>query len=280
MSIKSEVRNAFKSQGLSPKKWMGQNLLVDERYLNKIVKAASIEHNETIVEIGAGLGVLTEALARHGAKVYALEVDAGFFRALKERLGASPNIELVHVDAMKLDYRKLANKLGKLRVVANLPYNISSRLIFLFCENRDIFSSLTILLQKEVAERFVADSGSKDYGVLTVLLGVHAEVDLLFDIPGNAFYPKPVVTSTLVRIVFPDPPPIPVKDSRVLTQLVKMSFAGRRKTLWNNLRNSRIQGLSADDISKLAEEAGIDLSLRAESIPPADFARFADVLAG
>jgi 16S rRNA (adenine1518-N6/adenine1519-N6)-dimethyltransferase len=278
MSTGSEIRKIFKEHGLAPKKWLGQNLLVDPLYLNKIVQAAGIISGETVVEVGAGLGVLTEALVRRGAKVCALEVDSGFFRVLKEKFAGSQDVELVHADALKYDFPSLSGRIGKLRVVANLPYNISSRLLFMFQENRDIFTSLHILLQKEVAERLVADPGTKDYGVLTVLLGTSAKVELVFDIPPHAFFPAPEVTSTLVGVVFPDTPPLQVQDRRLLTRLVKASFAGRRKTLRNTLRNNPALGVSPEVLAQAANHAGIDLGRRGETLSFDEFARFADAM--
>jgi len=276
----SEIRKIFKAHGLAPKKWMGQNLLADEGYLKKIVQAASIDEGETIVEVGAGLGVLTEELARRGANVVALEIDSGFFEVLEEKFADSSQVELIHADALRFDLHALASRLGKLRVVANLPYSISSRLIFTFVENRDLFRSLHILLQKEVAERFVALPGTKDYGVLTVLLGVSAAVNLMFDIPAQAFYPVPDVISTLVRISFPDEPPVPIADMPLLVRLVKGSFAERRKTLRNTLRNFALPGLTPQLLSNAAEHAGIDLGRRGETLSPLEFARFADAIHG
>ncbi len=177
---------------------------------------------------------------------------------------------------MKYDFRPLANEIGKLRVIANLPYSISSRLIFLFYENRDIFSSLYILLQKEVAERLIAEPGSKGYGILTVLLGVSARVDIMFQIPPKAFYPVPEVFSALTRIHFSEVPPITVLEPSLLTKLVKLSFGGRRKTLRNVLKNASAIGVSPEVISIAAEMAGIDLNRRGETLSPAEFARLAD----
>ncbi|MFC1835001.1 16S rRNA (adenine(1518)-N(6)/adenine(1519)-N(6))-dimethyltransferase RsmA [Thermodesulfobacteriota bacterium] len=273
-----EIRRIFKQHGLSPKKWMGQNLLVDTSYLERIVQAAEVEPGEAIVEVGAGLGILTDALLTEGANVWAIEVDAGFFRILEERFLGRQGVTLVHDDALKHDFRALAASLGRLRVVANLPYNISSRLIFMFQENSDIFGSLCILLQKEVAERLEARPGTKDYGVLTVLLGISATVELLFNIPGRAFYPVPEVTSTMVRVSFLEKPRFPVADPAFFTRLVKAAFSGRRKTLRNSLRNSRIPLVSSDSIPDAAREAEIDLSRRGETLTPEEFARFADSL--
>jgi 16S rRNA (adenine1518-N6/adenine1519-N6)-dimethyltransferase len=278
VSTAAEVKRIFRDHGLAPKKWMGQNLLVDKMYLGKIVQAARIQPEEPIVEVGAGLGVLTEALARRGAKVWALEVDSGFFAVLEEKFSGSDQVSLIHADALKFDFRGLADEIGKLRVVANLPYSISSRLIFMFHENRDMFSSLHILLQKEVAERLVAEPGTKDYGVLTVLLGASAKVELLFDIPPKAFFPPPEIVSSLVGVQFPDIPPVPVSDSRLLTRLVKASFAGRRKTLRNTLKNTATIGVGPEVIVRAAEQAGIDLMRRGETLSPAEFCRFADAV--
>ncbi len=274
----SEVKKLFKEQGLAPKKWMGQNLLVDKFYLSRIVRAADLKEGDKVVEVGAGLGVLTAALIEQGAKVWALEIDSGFFRALQEKFGESENPVLIHADALKFDFTGLAEKIGKLHVVANLPYNVSSRLIFMFHEHRQIFSSMHVLLQKEVAQRLIAPPGSKDYGVLTVLLGVSATVEILFDIPPKAFVPVPEVTSSLVYISFPDLAPIHVSDSQLLTRLVKASFAGRRKTLRNTLRNAPITGLNPEILRISADQAGIDLGRRGETLTPEEFARFADVI--
>jgi 16S rRNA (adenine1518-N6/adenine1519-N6)-dimethyltransferase len=279
MSNVAEIKKTFREQGLAPKKWMGQNLLVDKLFLGKIVQAAAVQPGEPIVEVGAGFGVLTEKLLERGAKVWALEVDSGFFRVLEEKFADSPNVELIHADALKFDFRALSERIGKLRVVANLPYNISSRLLFMFQENRDVFSSLHILLQREVAERFVAKPGTKDYGVLSVLLGVSAKVDIAFHIPGKAFYPAPEVMSSLVRVQFPDPPPVIVSDPKLLTTLVKASFTGRRKTLRNTLRNAGIFRISPEQLMEAAQEANIDLGRRGETLSPAEFAHFADVIA-
>jgi len=278
MQRTSEIKKTFKQHGLAPKKWMGQNLLADQSYLTRIVEASAPKPGEALVEVGAGLGALTEALSASGAKVWALEVDAGFFRVLEGKFGPAGQVELIHADALNYDFRALAARIGKLRVVANLPYSISSRLLFSFFENRDIFSSLHILLQKEVAERLVADPGTKEYGVLTVLLSASAQVDILFHIPRTAFFPVPDVVSTLVRVIFPEVPPVPVMDSRLLTLLVKASFAGRRKTLRNTLRNLPIPGGSSNLIALAAAEARIDLRRRGETLTAEEFCRFADAV--
>jgi 16S rRNA (adenine1518-N6/adenine1519-N6)-dimethyltransferase len=279
MSQAAEIKKIFKEHGLAPKKWMGQNLLVDRSYLSRIVREAAVEPDAAIVEVGAGLGVMTEELANRGARVWALELDSGFARVLDEKFGQSEQVTLIHADALKYDFRSLAARIGKLRVVANLPYNISSRLLFLFHENREVFSTLHILLQREVAERLIAEPGTKDYGVLTVLLALEANVDILFDIPPRAFYPVPGVVSSLVRIEFLETPRLPVRDTLLLTRLIKASFASRRKTLKNTVLKTAIPGVSGEDVAAAAEKLGLDLQRRGETLTPEEFYRFAEEVA-
>ncbi|MFH0823210.1 MAG: 16S rRNA (adenine(1518)-N(6)/adenine(1519)-N(6))-dimethyltransferase RsmA [Pseudomonadota bacterium] len=273
-----DVRRTFEDHGLTPKKWMGQNLLVDPVYLDRIIAAAGVEPGEAIVEVGAGLGVLTESLAAAGARVWAIELDAGFFRVLQDKLGKRAEIHLIHADALRYDFRSLAAELGMLRVVANLPYNISSRLIFMFITERDIFKSLTILLQQEVAERLAAMPGSREYGMLSVLLSATATIESLFSIPGRAFLPRTEVTSSLVRISFPESPPVAVSDRKLFVRLVKAAFTGRRKTLRNTLKNAKVPGVPYETLLDLAATGGIDLSRRAETVSAAEFGVFTDAV--
>jgi len=276
MTSVSEIRRIFREHGLTPKKWMGQNLLVDHGYLRRIGEAAHISPDEPILEIGAGLGFLTEELERRGARVYALEIDSGFFRVLQERFSGSPRVHLIHSDALKYDFQGLVAQIGQLRIVANLPYNISSRLLFSFCRNSRLFHSLHVLLQKEVAERLVASPGTKDYGILTVLLAAKGSVNILFNIPPKAFFPVPEVTSSLTRVTFLSPSPLQIDDPLLFERLVKASFAGRRKTLRNALKG--LSDARGEPVALAAEQAGIDLARRGETLSPAEFARFANAL--
>ncbi len=278
MKSDTHPKATFKAKGLAPKKWMGQNLLVEPSYLGMIVDAAKIREGDHVVEIGAGLGALTKEIVGRNVTVWAIEVDAGFFRELETRFHDEPNVRLIHKDVLKFDFRSLAADVGKLKVVANLPYSLSSRLVFTFQENREIFEFAVVMLQKEVAERLVAGPGTRDYGALTVLLAVTAKAQALFDIPPSAFYPRPEVVSTLIRIVFPDPPPHNVIDHRLLTTLVKAGFSSRRKTLRNSLKSLVLHGLSFDRISEAAGMAGIDLGRRAETLSPEEFVTFANII--
>ncbi len=278
MKFDTHPKATFKAKGLAPKKWMGQNLLVEPSYLGMIVDAARISEGDHIVEIGAGLGSLTKELVRRNVIVWAIEIDSGFFRELEATFINEPSVRLIHKDVLKFDFRSLASDIGKLKVVANLPYSLSSRLVYTFQENRDIFDFAVVMLQKEVAERLVAGPGSRDYGALTVLLAATAKAQALFDIPPSAFYPKPEVVSTLIRIVFPDPPPYNVTDHKTLTKLVKAGFSSRRKTLRNALKSLVLPSLSFDQIEDVAGLTGIDLGRRAETLSPEEFVTFSNNL--
>jgi len=272
-------KQILKERQLAPKKWLGQNFLVNKTYLNRIVVASRIQPGEHIVEIGAGLGVLTEGLLNTGAKVLALEIDSGFFRVLQEKFANRSGVEIVHGDALTYDFRMLSSRIGKLRVVANLPYSISSRLLFRFVEIKDVFKSVHVLLQREVAHRLTAEVGSKNYGILTVLLGITAHVHKLFDIPPSAFHPTPLVYSTFVRVVFPDQIGYPCPDHSLLIRLVKSAFQSRRKTLRNSLSGGAIPGISQDIVQRAAKLCAIDLTRRAETLCPEEFAKFAAQIA-
>ncbi|MEW6349286.1 MAG: 16S rRNA (adenine(1518)-N(6)/adenine(1519)-N(6))-dimethyltransferase RsmA [Thermodesulfobacteriota bacterium] len=278
MTGSREIRSVFAEHGLAPKKWLGQNLVKSSRYLSRIVDAAQVRPGESIVEIGAGLGALTKSLMDAGATVWALEIDQGFYRVLEERFQEHGNPVLLHVDALKYDFGSLFERLGPLKVVANLPYHISSRLLFRFHEHSELFDSLCILLQKEVADRLIAAPGTKDYGILTVLLGTSATIVPCFDVPATAFFPVPKVTSTLIRVTFTRPAPIRVRDKALMVLLVKAAFSERRKTLRNALKNLRVPGVTEDLLNRAAEQAQVDLRRRAESLSPGEFAVFADAI--
>ncbi len=276
----AEVRSIFKKHGLSPKKWMGQNLLVDPAYLTRIVESARITPDDKIVEIGAGLGVLTSALQSAGAQVWALEIDNGFFKVLEDRFQSNQTVHLFHEDATKFDFLDLYNRIGPLKVVSNLPYSASSRILFSIVQNRSIYQSITMLLQREVAQRLIETPGQKEYGILSVLTQAAGNVELLFHIPPKAFYPKPKVDSTVVRITFTDPPPVHVEDWPLMVRLVKASFSSRRKTLWNNLSTMRAINVNKQIIKRGAEAANIDLSRRGETLTAQEFAMFANAIFG
>lgn len=274
MKIVSE-KQILKERKLAPKKWLGQNMLVDPRYLKRIVEASGVKPGDRVVEIGAGLGSLTDELLQAGAHVWAMEIDSGFFKFLQEKFGDLPSVNLIHGDALKWDFRSLADRMGPLKLVANLPYSVSSRLLFRFFEHREALDSIHVLLQREVAQRLTAQAGTKEYGILTVLLGATAAVRIMFDIPPKAFVPVPDVYSSFVRILFRPTDSSSIPDVSMLVGLVKGAFRARRKTLRNNLMYGRIQGLGGESIEAAARRCAIDLGRRAETLTPQEFVEFA-----
>jgi len=226
----------------------------------------------------AGLGSLTDELLQAGAHVWAMEIDSGFFQFLQDKFCDVPSVELIHGDALKWDFRSLADRMGPLKLVANLPYSVSSRLLFRFFEHREAFDSIHVLLQREVAHRLTAQVGTKEYGILTVLLGATAGVRIMFDIPPKAFVPVPEVYSSCVRILFRPTGASSILDVSMLVALVKSAFRARRKTLRNNLMFGRIHGLEGESIEAAAQRCAIDLGRRAETLTPQEFVEFAKQL--
>ena len=251
--------------GLRAKKSWGQNFLSDESILDDIARIAAPADGDTVVELGAGLGHLTARLLARGAKVVAVERDRDMARVLREELGE--RIALLEADAVRLDYAALAASLGASRVsvVGNLPYHLTSPILFSILDQRERVSRAVFLVQREVAERLAASPGTKDWGLLSVLLQQCAEVTVARKVPAGAFHPPPKVESAVVRIAFGDVPSAPQpKDASRFRSLVKAGFAQRRKVLANALSASRVA--APEEIARALEAAGIDGRRRGETL--------------
>jgi 16S rRNA (adenine1518-N6/adenine1519-N6)-dimethyltransferase len=249
--------------GLRPKKDWGQNFLADAQVLTRIAQAFSVGPGDTVVELGAGLGHLTRALAATGARVIAVERDRDLVRVLEKEL-ALPGVEVLAANAADLSFAEAA-KGAKPVVGGNLPYQLSSSILFQVLEQRESIQRAVFLLQKEVAERIAASPGGRDYGLLSVLLQAYATVQVLFEVPAERFHPPPKVDSAVVRIdVLPTPRARP-SDHRRFVRLVKAAFAQRRKTLLNSLKSASDLGSPAELAASL-ERAGIDGRRRAETL--------------
>ncbi len=240
------------------KKKFGQNFLIDSNILNNIIKEISPAKKERIVEIGAGQGALTSLLANSEAEIISFEIDEELFSQINGKFG---NVKIINEDFLKFNLRNLF-KGEKLRIVGNIPYNITSPIIFKLIENIDIVKDAVFLIQKEVAQRTVAKTGSKDYGILSVILGYFAEVKIAFDVSPNVFRPKPKVHSSLIHIYFKE------KrndiDEKLFIQIVKAAFNYRRKTLKNSLNNSIFKDC---DFKKME----FNFNLRAEELSVEDY---------
>lgn len=250
------------------RKRFGQHFLTDDNVVTRIITAINPRPGDHIVEIGPGLGVLTEALLSHVPEMDAVELDRDIIPKLAERCGPLGRLNIHTADALRFDFSTLAGENRLLRIVGNLPYNISTPLMFHLLESRHLIQDMHFMLQKEVVDRLAAQPGNKDYGRLSVMVQYHCKVESLFNVPPDAFKPPPKVDSSIVRLVPYITPEIDVDDIKALETIVTAAFSQRRKTLRNTLRNY----LSAEQI----ERQGIDPVRRAESLSLAEFAKLAN----
>jgi 16S rRNA (adenine1518-N6/adenine1519-N6)-dimethyltransferase len=250
------------------RKRFGQHFLQDEHVVARIVDAIQPQANDHIVEIGPGLGVLTTALLVHVSAMDAVELDRDIIPKLADRCGPLGILNIHAADALQFDFAALATDARPLRIVGNLPYNISTPLMFHLLESRSLIQDMHFMLQKEVVDRLAAQPGGKDYGRLSVMMQLHCQVESLFDVLPEAFSPPPRVDSAVVRLVPHTTPPVTVTDINLLDKLVTQAFSQRRKTLRNTLRDY----FSADQMQTL----GIDPGRRAETLSLHEFAALAN----
>jgi 16S rRNA (adenine1518-N6/adenine1519-N6)-dimethyltransferase len=247
---------------------LSQHFLYDPSILERIVRAAGVSPGDTVVEIGPGPGRLTRALLAKAGRVVAIEVDRGLYERLVEELGGAPGLELVRADVLGYDF----GGLGPFKVVANIPYHITTPIIFKLLEYRGQLRSMTLTVQKEVAERIAARPGSKTYGVLSIAVQLHAGAKIEFVIPRGAFRPVPKVDSACIHMEVLAEPPVRVRDEELFMRAVRTAFSQRRKTLHNSLKKL------APDIDRVLEAAGIEPGARPETLGLEEFARLSEAL--
>lgn len=271
------IREELKEYGLSPKKRLGQHFLVDRNILAKVVRAAEVQREDAVLEVGPGLGEMTLALAQKAAKVIAVEIDSKLVERLRQKVSDIPNVNIILADILKVDFSSFFRQAGKpLKVVANLPYQISTPLLFRFIESRKLFSSLTLMLQREVVERMIAPPGGKEYGAFSVLVQIVSRPSIRFFIKPSAFFPPPKVESAVVQIAWRGDLMITKEDEDWFREVVKSSFSHRRKTLVNSLKHSGISLPPSPE--KRMEATGIDPRRRPETLTLQEFIRLADAL--
>ncbi|NLN17068.1 MAG: 16S rRNA (adenine(1518)-N(6)/adenine(1519)-N(6))-dimethyltransferase RsmA [Firmicutes bacterium] len=260
------TRAVLEKYGLQPKKSLGQNFLIDRNIRDKIVDAAAITGDDVVLEIGPGVGTLTEELARRASRVIAVELDGALVQVLRDRLPPD-RVLVVEGDVLALDLPSLLGEASPIKVVANLPYYITSPIVFRFLEWKG-WEMMVIMVQGEVAERLVARPGTKAYGALSVAVALQARAEILFKVSRQVFYPKPQVDSAVVRL-------LPRHDLGVDLQgpslLIRAAFGQRRKTLANALAAAPWNPLSKEETEKFLLGAGIDPSRRGESLTPEEF---------
>lgn len=273
-------KDIIRHYDIKPRKKLGQSFLIDQNVIQKIAAAADIAKEDIVVEIGAGIGVLTENLAQRSRKLIAVELDEKLVEILKEKLVRYGNAEVYSGDILKLDFNSISTTYKcKLKVIGNVPYNISSPLVFHLLDSREAISGFILMLQKEVVERLAAGPGSKSYGVPSVLLQMFASVEKVFNVPADCFYPRPKVESAVIRGIFLEKPRMELSSAAFFTQLVKASFAQRRKMLINNLKHSRLLSeIEEEKIRDILENAGIDGRRRGETLSVKEFGNLSNML--
>lgn len=253
-------------------KKLGQNFLIKRGIVDEIVKSADLKPGEPVLEIGPGIGTLTQGLAQSGAQVTAIELDTRLLEVLDTTLGQYENVKIVHGDVLKLDVSSIMNH-EPFKVVANLPYYITTPIIMSLLESKLPIERLVVMVQKEVALRMVAKPGTKDYGALSVAVQYYTKPDIVLDVPPKSFLPAPAVTSSVIRCVLRDKPPVDVVDEKLFFRVVKAGFAQRRKTFSNTMKTT---GLSKKQIDAVLQEAGIDGQRRGETFTLQEFADVAN----
>ena len=263
----------LRMHGIRPRKRLGQAFLQDLNVLRKIAAAADLRGDETVVEIGAGLGILTEALADRAGRVIAVEVDPLLAGILRERLRDRRNIDIVEADVLRYDFSSARpDRPGeKIKVVGNVPYQISSPILFRLLDFRQVISAAILMLQKEVVDRITAAPNTKDYGIPSVMVSRYCRPLRLMDVPGRCFFPEPRVESSVLKLTVREEAPFAAAEDDAFRIVVRAAFSRRRKTLSNNLRLVRWPGLDEPALISILQDAGIDGSRRAETLSAEEF---------
>ena len=262
-------------------KKFGQNFLIDTHVLDKIIRSAEITKEEMVVEIGPGIGTMTQYLACAAGKVAAIEIDKALIPILEDTLEGYENVQVINDDVLKVDIAKLAKEENggrPIKVVANLPYYITTPIIMGLFENHVPLKSITVMVQKEVADRMQVGPGTKDYGALSLAVQYYAKPYIVANVPPNCFMPRPKVGSAVIRLERYDEPPVQVEDEKLMFRIIRASFNQRRKTLANGLKNSPELQFSKEEIEKAIEGIGKSVSVRGEALTLEEFAALSNLL--
>jgi 16S rRNA (adenine1518-N6/adenine1519-N6)-dimethyltransferase len=276
------TRNLIKKHGIVLKKSLGQNFLIDQNILSKIVSAAELSEDKGAIEIGPGIGALTQQLAKSAGRVLAIEIDQRLLPILAETLEPYPHASVVHGDVLKLDLPELFRQhfagAAGVSVVANLPYYITTPIIMKLLEEKLPLENIVVMIQKEVAERMSARPGTKDYGSLSIAVQFYCEAELVTIVPRTVFVPQPNVDSAVIRLRVRKTPPVHVQDEDFFFEVVRASFVQRRKTIYNNLQTRFFTKETKTELEALLRDCGIDPVRRGETLSMEEYARLADAL--
>jgi 16S rRNA (adenine1518-N6/adenine1519-N6)-dimethyltransferase len=263
----------LRNHGIRPRKHLGQSFLQDLNIANKIVDCVDIRTDETVVEIGAGLGTMTGLMAVKARRVVALDVDPIMIGILRERLARFNNVDVVETDVLKYDFFSAlpSHSSEKLKIVGNVPYHISSPILFRLLDFRRCISRIVLMLQKEVVDRIVARPGTKEYGIPSVITTMFCRTERLLNVPAGCFYPEPKVVSSVLKLGVREKSLVSLKDEVLFCKIVRMAFAKRRKTLVNNLRHAHLPGYSTEAMLLALQDSGTDGTRRAETLTAEEF---------
>jgi 16S rRNA (adenine1518-N6/adenine1519-N6)-dimethyltransferase len=268
------TKNIVDKYGFRFNKGLGQNFLIDNSVVTDIVKGSEITRDDFVIEIGPGVGTLTKQLLEAAGSVTAIELDDALLPILREELKGYDNLTLIHGDAVKIDFREIIGD-RKVKFVANLPYYVTTPIIARILNDQIPFETLTIMIQKEVAERINAEPGTKDYGAITLLVQYYCDTEIMRSVPPSAFIPRPKVDSTVIRLLKLPEPRAKVDDEKLFFRIIRQSFNMRRKTLFNALRGL---GYSKELIEEVFGEVGIDMKARGETLSVAKFADLSNAI--
>ena len=261
-------------------KKFGQNFLIDERVLEKIISAAEVNKDDFVLEIGPGIGTMTQYLAENAREVMAVEIDKNLIPILSDTLSAYDNVSILNADILKVDIAKIVEEKngGKpVKVVANLPYYITTPIIMGLFESHVPIDSITVMVQKEVADRMQSGPGTKDYGALSLAVQYYAEPYVVANVPPNCFMPRPKVGSAVIRLTRHAAPPVKVDNEKWMFDIIRASFNQRRKTLANGLKNSQELQFTKEQVEQAITECGLPLNIRGEALTLEQFAALADI---
>ena len=280
ISTHSKTLEIIRTHDFKVKKGYGQNFLVDQHVINKIIAGANIKDTDLVIEIGPGIGGLTERLAAEANHLIAIEIDKSLIPILEESFCEYPNVEILNQDILKTDIEGIITARGakSAKIVANLPYYITTPIIMSILESSAPVESMTIMIQKEVGQRIKASAGTKDYGALTLGVTYRAKAEIIANVPRNSFVPRPNVDSVVLRLDRLKTPPVKVKCEELLFKIIRAAFEQRRKTLINCLFNLLDLGLSKDELAAIFEGCGFDANVRGESLTLEEFAEIVNAI--
>ena len=283
-NLYEETKFLMKKYNISANKKLGQNFLVDEEIVNKIVEEADVKDTDLIIEVGPGLGTLTKPLLEKAAKVICVELDYKMLSILKNRFGSYNNFKVINEDILKVDLKSIINKakkekdIKKAKIVANLPYYITTPIIMKLLEEDLDIDSITVMIQKEVADRLTAIPGNKNTGAITYAVYYYASAEQVCFVPNQSFIPKPEVNSEVIKLTLRSEPVIDT-NKEILFSIIKSAFMQRRKTLVNALQNNFIlKDKSKQEIENILEQAGIDKKARGETLKIEDYSRIVEII--